>query len=98
MATITKKDLVDRIVSSTGVKKQLAKDILQQFLNDIAAELARGNRIEFRDFGVFEVKKRSTRTAQNPKTLEKVRVPAKLTVKFKSGRLMKEKLNSKVPN
>ena len=93
MATITKKDLIDRIASSTGVKKQLAKDILQQFLNDIVAELARGNRIEFRNFGVFEVKKRSARTAQNPKNLEKVRVPAKLTVKFKTGRLMKDKLN-----
>ncbi|MFW9871285.1 MAG: HU family DNA-binding protein, partial [Candidatus Thorarchaeota archaeon] len=56
MATITKKDLIDLIAISTGVKKQLAKDILQQFLNDIVAELAKGNRIEFRDFGVFEVK------------------------------------------
>jgi integration host factor subunit beta len=97
MTTITKKDLVDRIVSSTSVKKQLAKDILQQFLNDIAAELARGNRIEFRDFGVFEVKKRSARTAQNPKTLEKVRVPAKRTIKFKTGWLIKDKLNDQVP-
>jgi len=98
MATITKKDLVDRIASSTGEKRFLAKHILQQFLDDIAAELARGNRIEFRDFGIFEVKERSARTAQNPKTLKKVRVPARETVKFRAGRLMKEKLNSGVSN
>lgn len=97
MATITKKDLIDLIAISTGVKKQLAKDILQQFLNDIVAELAKGNRIEFRDFGVFEVKKRSARTAQNPKTLEKVRVPTKQAIKFKTGRLINDKLNDQVP-
>ncbi|MBN2271489.1 MAG: integration host factor subunit beta [Sedimentisphaerales bacterium] len=98
MATITKKDLVDRVAIITGEKRLLTKDILQQFLNDIVAELARGNRIEFRDFGIFEVKERSARTAQNPKTLKKVRVPAKRTVKFRGGRLMKEKLNGQVQN
>ncbi|NLX14355.1 MAG: integration host factor subunit beta, partial [Phycisphaerales bacterium] len=51
-----------------------------------------GNRLEFRDFGVFESKVRAARTAQNPKTLERVSVPSKRTVKFKVGRLMKQKL------
>lgn len=80
------------------MKKLLAKDILKQFLDDIVAELARGNRIEFHDFGVFEVKERSARTAQKPKILEKVGIPAKRTVKFKTGRLIKEKLNNKIQN
>ena len=56
-------------------------------------ELAKGNRLEFRDFGVFETKTRVARTAQNPKTLEQVHVPAKRVVKFKMGRLMRQKLN-----
>jgi nucleoid DNA-binding protein len=48
--------------------------------------------LEFRDFGVFETRTRAARTAQNPKTLERVEVPAKRTVKFKMGRLMRENL------
>ena len=95
MATITKKELIDRIAKRTQCKKITAKEIVQQFLDEIAAELAKNNRLEFRDFGVFKVKERAARTAQNPKTLEKVQVPAKRKVKFKMGRVMREKLNTK---
>ena len=49
-------------------------------------------RLEFRDFGVFEIRERAARRAQNPKTLEQVDVPARRTVKFKTGRLMKNKV------
>ncbi len=65
---------------------------MQQFLDEVISELGRGNRLEFRDFGVFETKLRKARKAQNPKTLEPVEVPEKRTVKFKVGRLMKQKL------
>jgi integration host factor subunit beta len=68
------------------------KRVVQQFLDEIVNELGRGNRLEFRDFGVFETKLRKARKAQNPKTLEPVAVPEKRTVKFKVGRLMKQKL------
>ena len=93
MATIAKKELIDRITKSTQCKHITAKEIVQQFLDEIATELGKGNRLEFRDFGVFEVKERAARTAQNPRTLEKVQVPARLKVKFKMGRIMKKKLN-----
>ena len=92
MGTITKKELVDRVAKLTTNKSVAVKKIIQTFLDEIIAELARGNRLEFRDFGVFESKKRAGRMAQNPKTLEQVRVPAKRSVKFKTGRLMKQKL------
>ena len=92
MHTVTKKDLVDRIADATGNKRVVIKKILQAFLDEITAELGRGNRLEFRDFGVFEVKERAARIAQNPKTLQRVHVPPKRTVKFKVGRLMKLKL------
>ena len=59
------------------------------FLDEIIQELARGSRLEFRDFGVFEVKERQPRQAQNPRTLEKVAVPARRVVKFKVGRRMR---------
>jgi hypothetical protein len=58
-----------------------------------SANWGKGNRLEFRDFGVFETKIRKARKAQNPKTLEPVEVPEKRTVKFKVGRLMKQKLS-----
>jgi len=94
MATITKKDLVDRIAEKMKTKRVRVKSIVLYFLNEIIAELAKNNRLEFRDFGVFEAKERAARTAQNPKTLKPVEVPAKRTVKFKMDRLMKQKLNS----
>ena len=92
MATITKKELIDRIADSTGHRRVQVKKIVQQFLDEIVAELGKGNRLEFRDFGVFESKLRNARRAQNPKTLQPVSVPAKRTVKFKVGRLMKQQL------
>ncbi len=92
MATITKKELIDRIADATGEKRVVAKKIVQSFLDNVILELGKGNRLEFRDFGVFEVKHRASRMAQNPKTLERVEVPPKRTIKFKSGRLMKESL------
>lgn len=92
MHTVTKKELVDRIADKTGCKRILAKKILQGFLDEVIVELGRGNRLEFRDFGVFETRQRAARVAQNPKTLERVQVPAKRTVRFKVGRLMKQKL------
>jgi len=93
MATITKKELIDRIAEQSGNKRVVVKRVIQSFLDEIIEELGRGNRLEFRDFGVFESKVRAARIAQNPKTLERVHVPSKRTVKFKVGRLMKEQLH-----
>jgi nucleoid DNA-binding protein len=93
MATITKKELIDRISERTQAKRILVKSIIQLFLDEITKELCeKNNRLEFRDFGVFETKIRAARTAQNPKTLERVEVPAKRTVKFKMGRVMRGNL------
>lgn len=92
MATITKKELIDRIAERTQAKRVTVKCIIQAFLDEITNELCEDNRLEFRDFGVFETRTRAARVAQNPKTLERVKVPAKRTVKFKMGRLMRENL------
>src|SRR5476651_2022190 len=92
MATVTKKELIDRIAETTNSRRVQVKRVIQQFLDEIVNELGKGNRLEFRDFGVFESKLRKARKAQNPKTLEPVAVPEKRTVKFKVGRLMKQQL------
>ncbi len=97
MATVTKRELIERIAAATGLSRTQVKEAVQQFLDEMIIELGKGNRLEFRDFGVFEVKTRAARRAQNPKTLERVDVPAKQTVKFKPGRRMRELLDSEAP-
>jgi integration host factor subunit beta len=97
MRTVTKKELTDRIADNLGAKRTLVKDVVQQFLDEIIGELADGNRLEFRDFGVFEVRTRKPRMAQNPRTLEQVPVPLKSTVKFKVGRRMKRSVENAGP-
>lgn len=99
MATITKKEIMDRIADDLNgkyhrspMKRVQVKRVVQRLLDMIVEELAKGNRLEFREFGVFESRHCPPRLAQNPKTLEKVPVPARRTMKFKAGRVMREKV------
>ena len=96
MSTTTKKDLIDRIADSTKYKRNDVRSIVQSFLDCVISELGEGNRLEFRDFGVFELRDRAPRMAQNPRTLERVPVPARRTVKFKVGRLMKQAIDNSI--
>lgn len=96
MKTVTKKELVHRIADQTGLTKVVAKQVIQAFLNAIIQDLSEGNRLEFREFGVFESRERAARLAQNPKTLEKVPVPSRRTVKFKVGRMMRRRVSGEV--
>jgi integration host factor subunit beta len=93
MTTITKKELCDKIAEAHRVRSVTTRKVVQAFIDEIISELAKGNRLEFRDFGVFEPHSRPARQGQNPKTLEKVDVPAKRSVKFKMSRKMKQHLN-----
>jgi integration host factor subunit beta len=88
--TSTKKEVIERLSQRIGMKRQDVRHIVQEFLEQLVLELRRGKRIEFRDFGIFEVKLRKGRQAQNPKTLVKVDVPTRRVVKFKPGRLLRE--------
>ena len=93
MAT-TKKDLVARIGESTGATHRCTKAVVQAFFDQVIHELAQGNRIELRDFGVFQIRTTASRLAQNPRTLEKVQMPARRRAVFKPGRLMRDQMNS----
>ena len=97
MATINKKELTDRIAEDGGDKHVVAKIVIQSFLDNIVIELGKGNRLEFRDFGVFEVRQRKGRKAHNPKTLEPLKVPPTRTVKFKPGRVMRQAISRSIP-
>jgi integration host factor subunit beta len=98
MATVTKKEIVDRIADANQVNRATAKQIVQAFLDEISNSLIRGNRLEFRDFGVFEVRPRAAHKAQNPKTLEAVEVPGRLRLRFKASSTLKKRLDDPTSN
>ena len=94
MGTTTKKELTNVIAERLKERQMLVRDIVQGFLDACIEELAKGNRLEFRDFGVFETVSRAARKARNPKTGEVVEVPPKTVVDFKMGKSMKAIVNA----
>lgn len=67
MQTTTKRDLCEKIARRTDNTHMVVKKTIQMFLDEIISELAQGNRIELRDFGVFEIRQRAARKARNPR-------------------------------
>src|ERR1700738_4843384 len=94
--TVTKKEIVKRISEDLGRTQLQTKDIVQRTLDAIIQTLVSEGRIELRNFGVFEVKRRASRKARNPRTGEKVIAPAKNVVTFKPGKEMEERVGSLV--
>jgi DNA-binding protein HU-beta/integration host factor subunit beta len=97
---VTKKDMAKAIAEEMGLTQIQAKEIIQRVFDGITETLLNEGRIELRNFGVFEVKQRKPRKARNPRTGEKVKVPAKRVVTFKPGREMEERVGqlTKVPS
>ncbi len=87
---MTKKEIVRKISEDIGLTQLKTKDIVQRTLDAIIATLVSEGRIELRNFGVFEVKRRAPRKARNPRTGDKVYVPSKNVVTFKPGKEMEE--------
>jgi integration host factor subunit beta len=89
----TKRDLVERVSAKhSALTKVEVGAVVQTFLDEVVQALARGERIELRDFGVFTPRARAARKARNPKTGAVVEVPATRTVAFKLGKEFKAKL------
>lgn len=87
---MTKRDLVVRISKETGVIQQDVYTVIQKTLDYITEALVKGEAVEFRDFGVFEVCTRKPRIGRNPNKPENVvQIPARKIVKFKAGKIMK---------
>ena len=88
--TLTKRDLVIRISSETGLKQQHVFGVVQRTLDYIAEALAKGDKVELRNFGVFEVKVRKARVGRNPNApAVDVPIPQRAVVKFKAGKEMR---------
>ena len=94
---MTKRELCERIAKKTGYAQVVAKEVVQLFLDEITAELAKGNRMEFRNFGVFDTRLQPARKARNPRTDEVVDVPPKVVVSFKVGKNMQKKAQAALP-
>ncbi len=97
MQTTTKREIAERVAQQTGLQQVAVKQVGQMLFEEITNELANGNRLEFRDFGVFEVVLRKARTGRNPRTGEKVAVPPKRVVTFKMGKVMKTRVAASSP-
>lgn len=89
---MTKKEIVKDISEAIGLTQLKTKEIVQKTFDAIVKTLVEDGRIELRNFGVFEVKKRAARKARNPRTGDKVFVPEKFVVTFKPGKEMEEKV------
>ncbi len=89
---MTKKEIVKAISDQMGVTQLTTKEIVQKTFDAIIETLVEDRRIELRNFGVFEVRKRAARRARNPRTGGQVEVPAKFVVTFKPGKEMEEKV------
>lgn len=89
---MTKKEIVKTISDEIGLTQLKTKEIVQKTFDAIVETLVEERRIELRNFGVFEVKKRAARKARNPRTGAKVFVPEKFVVTFKPGKEMEERV------
>lgn len=89
---MTKKEIVKAISEEIGLTQLKTKEIVQKTFDAIVETLVTDRRIELRNFGVFEVKKRAARKARNPRTGDRVSVPAKYVVTFKPGKEMEERI------
>jgi nucleoid DNA-binding protein len=89
---VTKKEIVKTISEEIGLTQLKTKEIVQKTFDAIVETLVEDHRIELRNFGVFEVKRRAARKARNPRTGDKVFVPEKFVVTFKPGKEMEERV------
>src|SRR4051794_1848210 len=89
---VTKKEMAKAIAEEMGLPQPQAREVVQRVFDRITETLVQEGRVELRNFGVFEVRKRKPRKARNPRTGENVRVPARLVVIFKPGREMGQRV------
>ena len=91
MATITKKKLIHVISQGKGVHPTDVRSVVQAFLDIMTDYLAKGDHLEFRDFGVFEIVERKQKIGRNPKNAGvPIVIPARLAVKFTPGKKMRK--------
>lgn len=91
---MTKRDIVRSISQDLGLTQLETKGIVQKVFQAIVNTLVEEGRVELRNFGVFEVKRRAPRTARNPRSGETVFIPEKHVVTFKPGQIMQQRVEA----
>lgn len=89
---MTKKEIVRAIAEETGLTQAVVKEVVQLTFDRVLDSLARGQRVELRNFGVFDLKSRAARKARNPTTGEEVEIPARVVVSFKPSQQMAQRV------
>ncbi len=87
---MTKEDIVEAIVQKTAIAKKDAAEALNTVIEEITKTLSKGGEVTLTGFGSFKVTKRAARDGRNPKTGEKIKIPAMNTPKFKAGKGLKD--------
>lgn len=95
MRTVQKVELTQRIAKFTQVRHNAVMKVVRCFLGELGNELALGNRLQFRNFGSFRPFAKQVHRGRNPHTGERIDIPAHTIIKFRMGRLLKERLNGK---
>lgn len=96
--TVTKKDLVTLISQEKNIHPNEVRHIIQAFLDKIMETLAKGDRLEFREFGIFDVVRRKQKVGRNPKKASiSIVIPPRNAVKFTSGKKMRKMVERDLP-
>lgn len=95
MGTLTKRELVVQISNETGLVQHQVFDVIQRTLDHITDALAKGDTVELRNFGILEARLTKPRVGRNPNQPGRsIVIPARATVKFKSGKIMRQKVST----
>ena len=95
---MTKSELIQALAAlNPNLHASDLERVVNTVFEEITSALMRGDRVELRGFGAFSVRERQSRLGRNPRTGEKVNVPAKRTPFFKMGKELKDRLNGKTP-
>ncbi len=93
MATVTKKKIIQSISQKRGMHPNEVRNVIQSFLDEVTEHLAEGDRLEFRDFGVFEIVERKQKIGRNPKKASiPIVIPRRKAVKFTAGKKMRKEI------
>lgn len=93
--TVSKADLVDGVANVTKLSKKAVKETVDSLLEQMSAEVAKGNKVTLTGFGTFEVRNRKARTGVKPGTTDKIKIPASKYPAFKAGKSLKDKVASR---
>lgn len=91
---MNKADLINKVAEKSGLTKTKTAEVIDALVETMQSALAEGDKITLVGFGSFNVSKREAREGRNPKSNEKIHIPAKTVVRFKSGKELTESLNS----